>query len=85
MHYRRVATRYDKTARNDMAFLHVALIMTLLLQDASEDPICHHRLGRYDMRRGGAAVRDSPFVASEPNPVSIPDWAQHRSRRFGRG
>jgi transposase len=30
-HYRRVATRYDKTARNYMAFLHVASIMTLLL------------------------------------------------------
>lgn len=30
-HYRRVATRYDKTARNYLAFLHVASIMTLLL------------------------------------------------------
>jgi len=30
-HYRRVATRYDKTARNYIAFLHVASIMTLLL------------------------------------------------------
>lgn len=30
-HYHRVATRYDKTARNYMAFLHVASIMTLLL------------------------------------------------------
>lgn len=30
-HYRRVATRYEKTARNYMAFLHVASIMTLLL------------------------------------------------------
>ena len=28
--YRRVATRYDKTARNFMAFLHVASIMILL-------------------------------------------------------
>jgi transposase len=30
-HYRRVATRYEKTARNYMSFLHVASIMTLLL------------------------------------------------------
>lgn len=30
-HYRRVATRYEKTARNYLAFLHVASIMTLLL------------------------------------------------------
>jgi len=30
-HYRRVATRYDKTARNYMSFLHIASIMTLLL------------------------------------------------------
>lgn len=29
--YRRVATRYDKTARNFLAFVHVASIMTLLL------------------------------------------------------
>ena len=28
--YRRVATRYDKTARNFLAFLHVASIMILL-------------------------------------------------------
>lgn len=30
-HYRRVATRYDKTARNYMSFLHIASIVTLLL------------------------------------------------------
>ena len=30
-HYRRIATRYDKTARNYLAFVHVAAIMTLLL------------------------------------------------------
>ena len=30
-HYRRVATRYDKTARNFLAFVQVASIMTLLL------------------------------------------------------
>lgn len=30
-HYRRIATRYEKTARNYMAFLHVASIITLLL------------------------------------------------------
>ena len=30
-HYRRIATRYEKTARNYMAFLHVASIVTLLL------------------------------------------------------
>jgi transposase len=30
-HYRRVATRYDKTARNYLAFFHVASIMALLL------------------------------------------------------
>jgi transposase len=30
-HYRRIATRYEKTARNYLAFLHVASIMTLLL------------------------------------------------------
>jgi transposase len=29
-HYRRVATRYDKTARNYLAFVHVAAIMVLL-------------------------------------------------------
>ena len=29
--YRRVATRYDKTARNYLAFVHVASIVTLLL------------------------------------------------------
>jgi transposase len=29
-HYRRVATRYEKTARNFLAFLHVASIMVLL-------------------------------------------------------
>ncbi len=29
-HYRRVATRYDKTARNFLAFIHVAAIMVLL-------------------------------------------------------
>lgn len=28
--YRRVATRYDKTARNFLAFVHVAFIMILL-------------------------------------------------------
>lgn len=28
--YRRVATRYDKTARNFLAFVHVASIMVLL-------------------------------------------------------
>jgi len=28
--YRRVATRYDKTARNFLAFVHVASIMILL-------------------------------------------------------
>jgi transposase len=28
--YRRVATRYDKTARNFMAFVHVAAVMILL-------------------------------------------------------
>jgi transposase len=28
--YRRVATRYDKTARNFLAFVHVAAIMVLL-------------------------------------------------------
>lgn len=28
--YRRVATRYDKTARNFLAFIHVASIMILL-------------------------------------------------------
>jgi transposase len=28
--YRRVATRYDKTARNFLAFLHVASVMILL-------------------------------------------------------
>lgn len=28
--YRRIATRYEKTARNYLAFLHVASIMTLL-------------------------------------------------------
>ena len=30
-HYRRVATRYEKTARNFLAFVHVASIMLLLL------------------------------------------------------
>ncbi len=30
-HYRRIATRYDKTARNYLAFVHVAAIVTLLL------------------------------------------------------
>ena len=30
-HYRRIATRYEKTARNYRAFLHVASIVTLLL------------------------------------------------------
>jgi transposase len=29
-HYRRVATRYEKTARNFLAFLHVASLMVLL-------------------------------------------------------
>lgn len=30
-HHRRIATRYEKTARNYLAFLHVASIVTLLL------------------------------------------------------
>ena len=30
-HYRRLATRYEKTARNCLAFWHVASIITLLL------------------------------------------------------
>lgn len=30
-HYRRVATRDEKTARNYLAFIHVASIVTLLL------------------------------------------------------
>ena len=30
-HYRRIATRYEKTARNYLAFLHLASIVTLLL------------------------------------------------------
>ena len=30
-HFRRVATRYEKTARNYMAFLHLASITVLLL------------------------------------------------------
>ncbi len=30
-HYRRVATRYDKTARNYLAFVHGALIVTLFV------------------------------------------------------
>ena len=30
-HYRRMATRYEKTARNYLAFIHVAATMTLLL------------------------------------------------------
>jgi len=30
-HYRRIATRYDKTADSFLAFLHIAAIMTLLL------------------------------------------------------
>lgn len=30
-HYRRIATRYDKTARNYLAFVQVAAIMTWLL------------------------------------------------------
>ena len=30
-HYRRVAMRYQKTARNYLAFIHVASIATLLL------------------------------------------------------
>jgi transposase len=29
-HYRRVATRYEKTARNFLAFVHVACLMVLL-------------------------------------------------------
>lgn len=29
--YRRVATRYEKTARNFLAFIHVASVMVLLL------------------------------------------------------
>jgi transposase len=29
-HYRRVATRYEKTARNFLAFIHVASIMVLM-------------------------------------------------------
>ena len=29
-HFRRVATRYEKTARNYMAFVHLASIMVLL-------------------------------------------------------
>lgn len=29
--YRRVATRYEKTARNYLAFVHVASVLTLLL------------------------------------------------------
>ncbi|WP_317206922.1 transposase [Pontibacter silvestris] len=30
-HYRRIATRYDKTASSFLAFLHLAAAMTLLL------------------------------------------------------
>ena len=30
-HYRRLATRYEKTARNFLAFWHIASIITLLL------------------------------------------------------
>ncbi len=30
-HYRRIATRYEKTARNFLGFVHVASIMVLLL------------------------------------------------------
>jgi len=30
-HYRRIATRYEKTARNYLAFVHLASIFTLLL------------------------------------------------------
>lgn len=30
-HYRRIATRYDKTATSYLAFLHLAATMTLLL------------------------------------------------------
>ena len=30
-HYRRLATRYEKTARNCLAFWHIASIITLLL------------------------------------------------------
>ena len=30
-HYRRIATRYDKTASSFLAFLHLAVTMTLLL------------------------------------------------------
>ena len=30
-HYRRVATRYEKTARNFLGFVHLAAIMVLLL------------------------------------------------------
>ena len=30
-HYRRIATRYDKTATSFLAFLHLAASMTLLL------------------------------------------------------
>jgi transposase len=30
-HYRRVATRYEKTARNFLAFVHVSAIMVLLI------------------------------------------------------
>jgi transposase len=29
-HYRRVATRFEKTARNFLAFIHVASIMVIL-------------------------------------------------------
>ncbi len=30
-HYRRIATRYEKTARNYLAFIHLAATMILLL------------------------------------------------------
>lgn len=30
-HYRRIATRYEKTSRNYLAFVHVAFTVTLLL------------------------------------------------------
>lgn len=41
-HYRRIATRYEKTARNYRAFLHVASIVTLLLRLSTHSNIPEH-------------------------------------------
>ena len=57
-HYRRVATRYEKTARNYMAFLRVASIVTLLLYDASEDSTCECGLAERQLHNERDTTQD---------------------------